>query len=192
MSPDSEFRRIVLIKSISDKNHNIKIFKQKGLVEHTHIQSYNGIFLDGMDISEATRIFHSQQRSPVAHLMIRYIHPLSSTQIPAQQPDSPSKPKAPTLNPLSEECLPIPLYILGDNYLCCKKLFDLLKEGSSCSIMLSVMHVCIINYIVSNYQLQFSTHPDSTVAIPTRPVDSRSIDSGITSSSLVDTDSHGW
>ena len=128
MSPDSEFPRIVLVKSIIDKSHNVKVFKQKGLVRHTHIQSYNGIFLDGMNITEANRIFRSQQNSPVAHLMIRYIHPVSS-HISAQQRNSPSKPKAPRLDPLSGECLPIPLYILGDNYPLCKKLFDLLKEG---------------------------------------------------------------
>lgn len=127
MSPDSEFPRIVLIKSFgSECAEDVKM----KLGKYTHIQSYNGVFLDGMDIKDVTNIFQSM-RSPMAYLTVRYIHPVKSA-TPAQDPTvrttpTLSKPAAPRLDPLREE-LPIPLYILGDIHSHCKKLFDLLKE----------------------------------------------------------------
>ena len=127
MSPDSEFPRIVLIKSFSndcDKDVKAKLGK------YTHIQSYNGVFLDGMDIKDVTAIFQSM-RSPVAYLTVRYIHPIQSATPTQRRTVTPiCKPEAPRLDSLKEE-LPIPLYILGDIYSLSKKLFDLLKEEAA-------------------------------------------------------------
>ena len=122
MSPDSEFPRIVLLNDcVEDVRAMLGIY--------THIQSYNGIFLDGMDINEVTSIFQSM-RSPIAYLMIRYLCPIQGATPAQQRMVTPIyKPEAPRLDPTSGEELPIPLYILGDNYRLCKMLFDLLKEG---------------------------------------------------------------
>lgn len=117
MSPDSEFPRIVLI------NDHVEFKDVKVMLGmHTHIQSYNDTFLDGMDIKEVISIFKSV-RSPIAYLMVRYVHPIKQRMVTPIY-----KPEAPRLDPLCGEELPIPLYILGD-YLLCEKLFDLLKEG---------------------------------------------------------------
>ena len=115
MSSHSEFPRIVLINDCVERK-DIKIRM------HTHIQSYNGTFLDGMGIREVKSIIKSLC-SQTAYLMVRYVHPIKNIKVTPIY-----KPEAPRLDPLIEE-LPLPLYILGD-YLPCKKLFDLLKEGS--------------------------------------------------------------
>ena len=125
MSPESEFPRIVLIKSFS--NECIEEVRLK-LGQYTHIQSYNGVFLDGMDINDVTAIFQSM-RSPIAYLTIRYIHPSQSATPTRHRAVTPiCRPEAPRLDPLVGEELPIPLYILGDIHSHCKKLFELLKE----------------------------------------------------------------
>ena len=125
MSPDSEFPRIVLIKSFgSDCIEDVK----SKLGRYTHIQSYNGVFLDGMDIKDVTAIFQSM-RSPIAYLTVRYIHPSQSAMLSQQRTKTPiCKPEAPRLDPLMGEELPIPLYILGDIHSYSEKLFELLKE----------------------------------------------------------------
>ena len=125
MSPDSEFPRIVLIKSFS--NECVDDVKNK-LGKYTHIQSYNGVFLDGMDIKAVTSIFQSMT-SPIAYLTVRYIHPIQSATPPHERGQSTPicKPTAPRLDTRREE-LPIPLYILGDIYSHNKKLFDLLSN----------------------------------------------------------------
>ena len=128
MSPDSEFPRIVLIKSFG--NECVEDVRLK-LGRYTHIQSYNGIFLDGMDIKDVTAIFQSM-RSPIAYLTVRYIHPSQSATPTRHRTITPiCKPEAPRLDPLMGEELPIPLYILGDIHSHCKKLFELLKEEAA-------------------------------------------------------------
>jgi hypothetical protein len=128
MSPDSEFPRIVLIKSFG--NECVDDVKSK-LGRYTHIQSYNGVFLDGMDIKDVTAIFQSM-RSPIAYLTVRYIHPIQrATPTPHRTVTPFYKPEAPRLDPVAGEELPIPLYILGDIHSHCKKLFELLKEEAS-------------------------------------------------------------
>lgn len=128
MSPDSEFPRIVLIKSFgSECVDDIKL----KLGRYTHIQSYNGVFLDGMDIKDVTATFQSM-RSPVAYLTVRYIHPIQRATPNHPRTITPIfKPEAPRLDPHMGEELPIPLYILGDIHSHCKKLFELLKEEAS-------------------------------------------------------------
>ena len=128
MSPDSEFPRIVLIKSFgSDCIEDVK----SKLGRYTHIQSYNGVFLDGMDIKDVTAIFQSM-RSPIAYLTVRYIHPSQSATLSQQRTKTPiCKPEAPRLYPQMGEELPIPLYILGDIHSYNKKLFELLKEEAA-------------------------------------------------------------
>ena len=128
MSPDSEFPRIVLIKSFGSEC--IEDVKTK-LGRYTHIQSYNGVFLDGMDIKDVTAIFQSM-RSPTAQLTVRYIHPIQSATPSRHRTVTPiCKPEAPRLDPLMGEELPTPLYILGDIHTHCKKLFELLKEEAA-------------------------------------------------------------
>ena len=128
MSPDSEFPRIVLIKSFgSDCIEDVK----SKLGRYTHIQSYNGVFLDGMDIKDVTAIFQSM-RSSIAYLTVRYTHPSQSAKLSQQRAKTPiCKPKAPRLDPSMGEELPIPLYILGDIHSYSKKLFELLKEEAA-------------------------------------------------------------
>ena len=125
MSPDSEFSQIILIKSFnSECAEDVK----SRLGKDTHIQSYNGVFLDGMDIKDVTAIFQSM-RSPIVYLTVRYFHPSQSAMPRQQRANTPiCKPEAPQLDPLRGEELPIPLYILGDIHSHCKKLFELLKE----------------------------------------------------------------
>ncbi len=127
MSPDSEFPRIVLIKSFGSEC--VEEVKSK-LGRYTHIQSYNGVFLDGMDIKDVTAIFQSM-RSPTAQLTVRYIHPIQNATPSQQRTITICKPEAPRLDPQMGEELPIPLYILGDIHTHCKKVFELLKEEAA-------------------------------------------------------------
>ena len=129
MSPDSEFPRIVLIKSFGSEC--VKDIKSK-LGRYTHIQSCNGVFLDGMDIRDITAIFQSMRSLTTVSLMVRYMHSSQSATTTQRKTVTPiRKPEAPRLDPLMGEELPIPLYILGDIHSHCKKLFELLKEEAA-------------------------------------------------------------
>lgn len=124
MSPVSEFHQVMIIDSIKGKCH--KDVREK--LSQSHIQSYNGVFLDGMDINEVNQVIQSLQQSPIAFLMVRYIHP-TKYGIPPR-PQVKLKPEAPRHDP-HKESLPVPVYILGDNYSLCKKVFEVLKQGLS-------------------------------------------------------------
>ena len=126
MSRASQFPRIVVIKSF---NQDCIQGIQEKLGKYTHIQSLNGVFLDGMNISEVTNIFQTSKATE-AQLIVRYIHPLKEGDHPPNTPfpvtPAPLKPQAPRCS-LTTEVLPIPVFILGDIATLCSELFRLLS-----------------------------------------------------------------
>ena len=126
MSRASQFPRIVVIKSF---NQDCIQGIQEKLGKYTHIQSLNGVFLDGMNISEVTNVFQTSKATE-AQLIVRYIHPLKEGDHPPNTPfpvtPAPLKPQAPRCS-LTTEVLPIPVFILGDVATLCSELFRLLS-----------------------------------------------------------------
>ncbi len=138
MAPKSNFPRIILVKSIS--NDCMKAVREK-VGKYTHIQSYNGILLDGLDISAVTSIIQATAHSPYLQLVVRYVHPTKSdTNTTGLLPNIPNVPTPMTPNhhrmpadriDPEKETLPIPLMIFGDIYKHCQELFKHLSSPSS-------------------------------------------------------------
>ena len=152
MAEGAPFTRIVLINSISSE-YRYEFYSS--IVRYTHIQSINGILLDGLSIEKVTDIF---KKLPDHHIqmMIRYIHmaekeehqdkpnrepnPPPLRELPNRQStfsmssDAPTNRSNHTRTPSSQNkgesvtVLPLPLYILGDNHPLCKKLYRLLAD----------------------------------------------------------------
>lgn len=122
-----------MIKGFNDQC--VKELPEK-LGKYTHIQAVNGIFLDGLPIEKVTEIFRNLPH-PRIQLLVRYIHPTRRQDAtPLDQfPDrhsmyNPQKPgKRPSRASIdaTAEPLPIPLFILGDNFMMRNKLFQLLQ-----------------------------------------------------------------
>ena len=144
MAPKSEFPRIVLVKSI---NRDCVQPLRDRIGKYTHIQSFNGILLDGLDISDVTSIIQSYSHMSYIQLVVRYVHPLTTetntvgitgnmaippTPVTPQPQDI--KPAADRINPLNET-LPIPLMILGDMRQLCKELFKCLSVSDGDSLV---------------------------------------------------------
>ena len=134
MAPKSHFPRIVLVKSLfEDCLPTLK----ECIGKYTHIQSFNGILLDGLSISDVTTIIQDSLTASHVQLVVRYVHPvqtLTSTtglmgnMVPMSTPNTPNpeKPAAERINP-TNETLPTPLVILGDIHVHCKELFKYLS-----------------------------------------------------------------
>ena len=133
MAKESEFARIVLIKGFNDQC--LKELPER-LGKYTHIQAVNGIFLDGLPIERVTEIFRNLAH-PCIQLLVRYIHPTRRQDATPLNhfPDrhsmyNPQRPgKRPTRSSIdaTADPLPIPLFILGDNFMMRNRLFQLLK-----------------------------------------------------------------
>ncbi len=150
MAEGAPFNRIVLVSSVSPDHHYDFLSK---VGRYTHIQSINGILLDGLHIEKVTEIF---KKLPYCHiqLMVRYVH-LSDDRIlkvgndkeavdgssrPSPLKELPKRISTMSMIPSADggrskrptqtdaQILPIPLYILGDNYSLCKELFKVLSE----------------------------------------------------------------
>ena len=132
MAPKSRFHRIVLVKSIS--RDCVKELRDH-VGKYTHIQSFNGVLLDGLDISEVTKAF-----SQTSHFqfVVRYVHPTrttigiaesvaSTTPTPMIMPSLDHKPPADRIDSFLET-FPIPLIVLGDIPKSCKNLFSYLAS----------------------------------------------------------------
>lgn len=138
MSHDSMFSRIVLIKSF---NEDCLPELQNKLGKYTHIQFVNGVFLDGLSIDRVTEIFRTVPHHRI-QLLVRYIHPRQRRLLQAlpNRSSTYSATKAVQVRRGSDtvEAVPMPLYILGDNYSLQKELFSRLKneESPSSSIIL--------------------------------------------------------
>ena len=138
MSHDSMFSRIVLIKSF---NEDCLPELQNKLGKYTHIQFVNGVFLDGLPIDRVTEIFRTLPHHRI-QLLVRYIHPRQRRLLQAlpNRSSTYSATKAVQVRRGSDalEVIPMPLYILGDNYSLQKDLFCRLKneESPSSSIAL--------------------------------------------------------
>lgn len=146
MAEGAPFSRIVLINSIS-REFAYEFYSRVG--RYTHIQSINGILLDGLDIEKVTDVF---KKVPDHHIqmMVRYVHLGEQDKIGGQgnvpHPDSPlrelprrqsmiSQPDGSRHKPVHQthsdnetQLLPIPIFILGDNYSLCKELFKVLSD----------------------------------------------------------------
>ena len=139
MSHESLFSRIVLIKSFNeDCLHDL----QRQLGKYTHIQFVNSVFLDGLSIDRVTEIFRTvpQQRM---QFLVRHIHPRQPRRLLQALPNrlsTYSATKAVQVRKGSDamEVVPMPLYILGDNYSLQRELFYRLKneESPSSSVVL--------------------------------------------------------
>ena len=123
MAPDSPFGTITLTKPES-----IGVFNDK-LGPHTHIQSVNGILLDGK--GKVAEIFKCLTH-PRMQLMVRLIHSVDISKLrqlpnrPSIPIDSPSSPEYPSN--ITSEVLPTPLYLLGDNFSFQNEMFELLSS----------------------------------------------------------------
>ena len=156
MAEGAPFNRVVLINSISKDTH-YDFYTRVG--RYTHIQSINGIFLDGLDIEKVTSVF---KKLPYCHiqLMVRYVHLSEQSdsktdeekgvKVSSEYPmlkDLPKRQSAMSMMSQTEvsknksssrqagmgdssEVLPIPLFILGDNYPLCKELFTALSDDT--------------------------------------------------------------
>ena len=129
MAQESPFTRIVLIKAFND---GYLSELQGKLGRYTHIQSVNGIFLDGLSIETVTRIFRSVSQMRL-QLLVRYIHPrqrlshLPNRSSTIVHPPNSLKPRKQSAGN-STDAIPMPLFILGDNYLLQKQLFQRLQN----------------------------------------------------------------
>lgn len=139
MSHESTFSRVVLIKSF---NNDCLPELQSKLGKYTHIQFVNGVFLDGLSIDKVTEIFRIVPQNRI-QLLVRYIHPRQRRLLQAL-PNRSSTYQATKVEPNRKgsegtDVLPMPLYILGDNYMLQRELFQRLKneESPSSSIILS-------------------------------------------------------
>ena len=92
-----------MINAISDEYHYDFYSK---IARYTHIQSVNGIFLDGLPIDRVTQVF---KKLPDHHvqMMVRYIHTKSRNEepLPGMRPLAPETPGLPG-NPFMNELLP--------------------------------------------------------------------------------------
>ena len=123
MAPDSPFGTITLTKPES-----IGVFNDK-LGPHTHIQSINGILLDGKE--KVAEIFKCLTH-PRVQLMVRLIHSVDISKLrqlpnrPSIPIDGPSSPEYPSNS--TSEVLPTPLFVLGDNVSLQNEMFELLSS----------------------------------------------------------------
>lgn len=132
MSRESMFSRIVLIKSF---NEDCLPDLQTKLGKYTHIQFVNGIFLDGLPIDKVTAIFRVIPDHRI-QLLVRYIHPRQRRPLQALPNRSSTYQATRAVNPRkgsmeAMESIPMPLYILGDNYHVQKELFHRLQNEES-------------------------------------------------------------
>ena len=139
------------------QDHHYDFYSKVG--RYTHIQSINGILLDGLHIEKVTEIF---RKLPYHHiqLMVRYVH-LNDAKASIEKDPSNGSPHPSPLKELPKrqsnismvtgaegggtktpkrrqtqndaQILPIPLFILGDNYPRCKELFNVLSTEVSSS-----------------------------------------------------------
>ena len=154
MAEGAPFTRIVLINSISTE-FRYEFYSR--VARYTHIQSINGILLDGLDIEKVTDVF---KKLPDHHIqmMLRYVHNdkeriktnsshdtglsprsdhppplrelptrLSTLSVTSHPDPRPTSLKG-TYTSGESLLLPLPLFILGDNYRLCKQLYKLLSE----------------------------------------------------------------
>ena len=151
MAEGAPFDRIVLVSSVSPDHHYDFLSK---VGRYTHIQSINGILLDGLHIEKVTEIF---KKLPYCHiqLMVRYVHlsddrrsnqtgnnkeAVNGSSHPSPLKELPKRQSTMSMIPNADggrskrhpqndaQVLPVPLYILGDNYSLCKELFKVLSE----------------------------------------------------------------
>lgn len=136
MAPKSHFPRIVLVKSLAD---DCVPSLKDCIGKYTHIQSFNGIMLDGLNISDVTSIIQTSSKMHHIQLVVRYVHPINTLThsrglmgdtVPMTTPISPLAPsQQPPERSSSHETLPIPLMILGDMHVLCKELFKYLSSS---------------------------------------------------------------
>ncbi len=140
MAHESPFSRIVLIKGFNEDC--LSELKQR-LGKYTHIQFMNGVFLDGLSIEKVTEIFRVAQQNRI-QLLVRYIHPIRQkpqlqalpSRLSMYQPSKAVKPRKPSLD--GRDALPMPLFILGDNYMLQRELFYLLQTEEALNTSLSL------------------------------------------------------
>ncbi len=123
MTQKSVYPRVVLIKSFNpDCSQHLK----SQLGRYTHIQSYNGVLLDGLDINEVSAIIQSSSHLNKIQLVVRYIHPVttatSSLGLVQDIPGVGTPITPASVDPI-KETLPIQLVILGNVLKQCKELF---------------------------------------------------------------------
>lgn len=127
------FLRIVLIKSF---NVDCLPDLQNKLGKYTHIQFVNGVFLDGLSIDRVTEIFRSVTRHRI-QLLVRYIHPRQRRLLQSlpNRSSTYSATKAQQVKRGSDamDVVPMPLYVLGDNYSLKKELFHRLTTNDDSS-----------------------------------------------------------
>lgn len=154
MAEGAPFPRIVLVNSVS-QDHYYDFYSKVG--RYTHIQSINGILLDGMSIEKVTDIF---KRLPYCHiqLLVRYVHlnetvkEKAITPHPSPLREFPKRLSTMSISPSADpgsgkgtttkqhkqaqsdsQVLPIPLFLLGDNHTLCKELFTVLSSDTPSS-----------------------------------------------------------
>jgi len=122
MAQKCMYPRVVLIKSF---NPDCSDALKRVLGRYTHIQSYNGVLLDGLHINDVSSIIQSSAHLKKIQLVVRYIHPIiTATSTKGLGDGLTGTPITPALEPLeTQESLPVHLMILGDVLKQCKELF---------------------------------------------------------------------
>jgi hypothetical protein len=202
MAPKSLFPRIVLVKSLAD---GCVPSLRECVGKFTHIQSFNGILLDGLSITDATTIFQSAVNMTSVQLVVRYVHPIKSQHsftpglisgTPTMRtPISPIPEKrvAEKIDPRTET-LPVPLVILGDIPVLCRELFKQLSGtvGDSTSLLSDEMDSQVSARSGSNVEqstlVASGNATMTTLHIPS--IQPARADSSVSSLDGSDTDSH--
>ncbi len=137
MDASSPFGTIVLLKSF---NHDCAQVLRERLGKYTHIQSVNGILLDGLTIEQVTAIFQGLYK-PRVQLLVRYIHPKQPKlkNFPNRQSTGATFKKRTSVDSTAE-VLPLPLFILGDNFSLRNTIFQLLSHTDDLPPDTSSMH----------------------------------------------------
>ena len=152
MAEGAPFGRIVLINSVNN-DFQYEFLRRVG--RYTHIQSINGILLDGLTIEKVTDVFRKLPEHHV-QLMVRYVHMavaqdnkpqeeepreesqyLEHPQLPCRQSLTSIAPEqmrqkshTPASKPNTSLSIPLPVFLLGDNHQLCKELFKVLSDDS--------------------------------------------------------------
>ena len=123
----------MLIKGFNDRCSE---YLRERVGRYTHIQSVDGVFLDGLPIEKVTSVFQNL-RQPLSQLVVRYIHPIKSDTVLLNAfPNRSSThiPRRRSSRTNGDSHLLTPLFILGNDSRLQRALFDLLSsEDPVCS-----------------------------------------------------------
>ena len=100
--------------------------------KYSHIQSINGILLDRLSVSNATRVIQEQKSESLKlQFLIRYIHTPAMQLTHREKLYESTASYKQSASQESAEHLPMPLFVFGDNYKLCRDMYNLLSQTKS-------------------------------------------------------------